>query len=90
MRIAICDDDRMELEKLSCLLNDYREKTKAHFTFKTYSDSVALLDDVRKGVFDFLILDVMMPLTNGVEIAREILTIRKSKGTVNWRLTMPF
>ncbi len=72
MRIAVCDDQIKELNRLSTLLNDYREKTKACFTYTTYSDSIALLEDVRKGGFDFLILDVMMPLVNGMEVAHEV------------------
>ena len=72
MRIAVCDDYIKELNRLSKLLNDYREKTKASFTYITYSDSMALLEDVRKGAFDFLLLDVMMPLVNGMEIAYEV------------------
>jgi len=72
MRIAVCDDHLKELDNLSKLLNDYREKTKACFNYLTYSDGVALLEDVRKGGFDFLLLDVMMPLVNGMEIAHEI------------------
>ena len=72
MRIAVCDDHIKELDRLSKLLNDYREKTKACFTYITYSDGIALLEDVRKGGFDFLLLDVMMPLVNGMEIAHEI------------------
>ena len=72
MRIAICDDNIKELNNLSKLLSDYREKTKAGFTFVTYTDGVALLEDVRKGGFDILLLDVMMPLISGLEIAHEV------------------
>lgn len=72
MRIAICDDDIKELNNLSKLLNDYREKRKVSLMYMTYSDGFALLEYVRKGGFDFLILDVMMPLVNGMEIAHEI------------------
>lgn len=72
MRIAVCDDHIKELDRLSGLLNAYREKTKVCFTYITYSDSIALLEDVRKGGFDFLLLDVMMPLVNGMEIAHEV------------------
>lgn len=72
MRIAVCDDNIQELNRLSKLLNDYREKTKAGFTYIAYSDGASLLEDVRKGGFDFLLLDVMMPLVNGMEIAHEV------------------
>lgn len=72
MRIAVCDDNIKELSRLSNLLDDYRKKTKACFTYINYSDSIALLEDVRKGGFDFLLLDVMMPLANGMELAHEV------------------
>lgn len=72
MRIAVCDDNIQELGRISKLLNDYREKTKAGFTYATYSDGIALLEDVRKGSFDFLLLDVLMPLVNGMQAAHEV------------------
>ncbi len=72
MRIAVCDDNIQELDRLSKLLNEYREKAKAGFTYITYSDGVALLGDVRKGGYDLLLLDVMIPLVNGMEIAHEV------------------
>lgn len=72
MRIAACDDNQQELERLSSLLAAYRQKTKAGFTYKIYSHGVTLLDDVRKGGFDFLLLDVMMPFLNGMQLAHEI------------------
>jgi DNA-binding LytR/AlgR family response regulator len=72
MRIAICDDNTEELEGLAKLLEAYREKTKASFTCKTYSDGVSLLEDARRKGFDFLILDVMMPLMNGMQVAHEV------------------
>ena len=72
MRIAVCDDNIQELDRLSQLLNDYRAKAKTGFTYITYSDGVSLLEDVRKGGFDFLLLDVMMPLVNGMQVAHEV------------------
>ncbi len=72
MRIAVCDDNLQEMDRLSKLLNHFRENTKAGFTYKTYSDGVSLLEDVRQGGFDVLLLDVMMPLVNGMQVAHEI------------------
>ena len=74
MHIAVCDDNIEELDRVSKLLETYREKTKACFTCKTYSEGVSLLEDVRKVDFDFLLLDVMMPLVNGMQIAHEVRT----------------
>ena len=72
MRIAVCDDNIQELDRLSQLHNDYRAKAKTGFTYITYSDGISLLEDVRKGGFDFLLLDVMMPLVNGMQVAHEV------------------
>ena len=72
MRIAACDDNPQELERLSKLLDAYRQKAKASFTYRGYSDGVSLLEDVRACDFDLLLLDVMMPLINGMQLAHEI------------------
>lgn len=72
MRIAICDDNARELEKLSTIFESYRNTTKASFTISTYSDGLSLLEDVRKGYFDLLILDILMPLVNGMQVAQEV------------------
>ena len=78
MRIAACDDNLQELDRLAKLLDAYRHRTKASFTYKVYSDGDALLEDVREGGFDFLLLDVMMPLINGMQIAHEVRTFDES------------
>jgi DNA-binding LytR/AlgR family response regulator len=72
IRIAACDDNQQELDRLAKLLDAYRRKTNAAFTYKVYSDGVSLLEDVHEGGYDFLLLDVMMPLTNGMQIAHEV------------------
>lgn len=77
MRIAVCDDDMRELTRMSSLLDAYREKTKAGFSFQIYSDGVALLEDVRRGRFDLLLLDIMMPLVDGIQIAEEVRSFDK-------------
>ena len=74
MRIAVCDDNLQELDRLSKLLDAYKQKTKASFTYEVFSDGITLLESVRKGNYDFLLLDVMMPLINGLQIAHEVRT----------------
>lgn len=77
MHIAICDDDAQELARLSGVLECYRKKTKKAFFYQSYSDGVALIDDVREGKYDLLLLDILMPLVNGIQIAEEIRTFNK-------------
>ncbi|MEA5058488.1 MAG: LytTR family DNA-binding domain-containing protein [Candidatus Pelethousia sp.] len=72
MRIAVCDDDPQELARLSELLRAYRQETKATLTYSTYGDGISLLEAVRKGGFDLLLLDVLMPMVSGMQAAHEI------------------
>lgn len=72
MKIAICDDDCRELSRLSEILNSYRQEKKADVTYLTFSDAMSLLDAVGKGGFDLILLDILMPLLNGIEAAHEL------------------
>lgn len=72
MRIAVCDDNPQELERIKGLLDAYRQDTMSGLVYKTYTDGLSLLEDMREGSFDLLLLDVMMPLINGMQVAHEI------------------
>ena len=72
MRIAICDDDAQELIRISEMLEAYRQQTKACFTYTAFSDAMALLDEVRSKSYDLLLLDVLMPMINGMQAAHEV------------------
>lgn len=74
MHIAICDDDQEELARLTALLETYRRETERCFIYQGYSSGIALLDDVRRGSFDLVLLDILMPHLDGMGIAREIRT----------------
>lgn len=72
MRIAICDDDPQVLIQLTEILEAYRQETKAGFTYSTFSEAMTLLDEVRGGSYDLLLLDVLMPMVNGMQAAHEV------------------
>lgn len=72
VRIALCEDNPKDLAVLANLLDRYRRETKASLSLSAYTSGVALFDDMRKEVFDLLLLDVMMPFVDGMQIAREI------------------
>ncbi len=74
MRIAICDDNPEELARLVSLLETYRRETERCFIYQSYSSGIALLDDIRRGSFDLVLLDILMPHLDGMGIAREIRT----------------
>lgn len=72
MRIAICDDDPQVLIQLTEILEAYRQETKAGFTYSTFSEAMTFLDEVRGGGYDLLLLDVLMPMVNGMQAAHEV------------------
>lgn len=72
MRIAICDDDKEELARISSFLDKYQREHNASLTYKAFHSGVELLSTVKSGDFALYLLDVIMPAVNGVEVAKEI------------------
>lgn len=71
MRIAICDDDHLFLEKAANLFEEWPDKPY-ELTLKTYTDSDKLLYRHQKQPFDIIFLDIAMPMSSGMDIAKEI------------------
>lgn len=74
MYIAVCDDQREDLEKLMQLLHEWQENRRAAVHWKTFRSGAELLDAAEKERFTLYLLDVMMPGTDGLSAAREIRT----------------
>ncbi|MEG0614740.1 MAG: LytTR family DNA-binding domain-containing protein [Oscillospiraceae bacterium] len=72
MRIAICDDNSCELEKVSEILNSYRIEKNVGLVFQAFPDALSLLDALKNSQFDILLLDVLMPMLTGMQLAHEI------------------
>lgn len=75
MNIALCDDDNTELQKVKCVIEDFIAKKLSNhpITLNTYTNPSDLLCHIDKhSGFDLLILDIIMPGMNGIELATEI------------------
>jgi DNA-binding NtrC family response regulator len=66
VRILIVDDDRAICDYMQTLLE------KDGFIVKTLSDPTLVEDDVRQGSYHVIILDLMMPKLDGIEVLRRI------------------
>lgn len=80
MKIALCDDDNTELQKAKYVIQDFitQRQTDFQITLNTFTNGDDLLRHIdRFEGFDLLILDIMMPGMNGIELAAEI----RSKNT---------
>lgn len=72
MKIAICDDDKTEQLQILELLEGYFKGRKNKPAIKTFSSSIELASIARYEQFDLYLLDVIMPILNGIELAKEI------------------
>ena len=82
MKIAVCDDDQMELLYILSFLNDYSEERNIPLTYKEFHSSFELASAARTDAFDLYLLDVIMPVLNGIELAREIRSFDKAADIV--------
>ncbi len=72
MRIAICDDDPRELERISSFIDEYRRESGASLSYTNFKSAAELIENVSSGDYSLLFLDIMMPEINGMQAAHEI------------------
>lgn len=69
-RIAVCDDERVDLEEISARTSAVLEKKAVSFEIEKFQSGAELLERMKNGcVFDLLLLDVMMDKMDGMELA---------------------
>ena len=72
MKIAVCDDDSQELERISSFIDTYQRESKGPLTYKAFQSATELISSMGSGDYDILLLDIMMPGINGMQAAHEI------------------
>lgn len=72
LRIAICDDMPDELRKLVGFINEYLKEKGIHAELKSYTHSDELLTAIGLERFHVYILDIVMPMVNGLELGKSI------------------
>lgn len=72
MRIAVCDDDEMELTRLSRLIGEYQTGHGADPVCRLYHNGTDFLCDLKAEQFDLVFLDILMPGVSGVQVAQEL------------------
>lgn len=72
MKIAICDDNKNDLNLTSSLIKDYCEKAMLEVEIDLYPTGSLLLPHVSKGAYELYILDIYMEPIDGMELARAI------------------
>ncbi|MEG1593150.1 MAG: response regulator [Oscillibacter sp.] len=77
MRIAICDDEPRELERLRVLLCEYETGRDVSLCVRAFENATDLLSGMRGGEYDLILLDVLMPGFGGIQAARELRELDK-------------
>lgn len=72
MRIAVCDDDRKDLDEIVHILSEY-----GNMDISAFSQSDDLLREIEKETFDLIVLDIEMPGTNGFDAAVQLRSMGK-------------
>ena len=72
MKIAVCDDDISELKRLSLILEKYQKERNISLSHKEFKSSTELAETAQTAGYDIYILDVIMPVLDGINLAREI------------------
>lgn len=72
LRIAVCDDMPDELQGLVALTDQYLSASGLEAEVTAFSHSDALLTAMESQSFHVYLLDIVMPMVNGLELGQEI------------------
>lgn len=82
MKIAVCDDDKMEREQILSLLDTYEKKRNIKVICKSFESSIELASTAVREHYDLYLLDVIMPVLNGIDTAKEIREFDKAADVI--------
>ena len=72
LRIAMCDDDKMDRERVHGLVTDYLKEKNLHAQVKVFDHPDSLLEECEHFRPHIYILDIVMPMVSGIQAAREL------------------
>lgn len=72
LRIAICDDEPKDIECMEAYVKRYLAESQLEGQVKLFRQAEDLLTAIEKKHYHIYILDIVMPMTNGLELGCEI------------------
>ena len=70
MKLAICDNEKIDLLHIKKLVQEYCKKNDYFFEIYTYQDYKKLIENLDD--FNYIILDVLLNDLTGIQLAKEI------------------
>ena len=72
IRVAICDDSPMFLSQTKSMIENWNTHLSRNITTELFEDGDSLLAAHSANPFDIVLLDIIMPLLNGIDVAKEL------------------
>lgn len=72
MKIAVCDDEKKFIDELCPLLETWARQHDIPLSIFQFTNGDELIEAHRNQCMDLIFLDVIMPLLNGMDTAREL------------------
>jgi len=72
LRIAICDDDERYLNEVKHMLESWFAAASVQFKIDCFDDGDSLIKQYDYTKYDIIFLDIIMPLLNGMDAAKEL------------------
>jgi len=82
MRIAVVEDEERYMKQTVGDLQKYAAEEDADFEISTFSNGLEFLDKFSCGRFDLVFMDIKMPNSNGMGVARDIRTLDADVGII--------
>ena len=73
MKVAVCDDSKIDLTLSAMLINDYFRSKAGSCCVETYDNGDSIISDIRNGVwFDIIFMDIYIGNELGINVAKQL------------------
>lgn len=72
IRIVVCDDEKTDLDRISDIVQNWAEEKGIEIELQVFSNGDDLLLQTTVSHMDVILLDIIMPMLNGMDTAKEL------------------
>jgi DNA-binding LytR/AlgR family response regulator len=72
LRIAICDDDKTDRDKVNALVQEYLKEKNVRAKVRVFDHPDTLIEECQHFRPHIYVLDIVMPMVTGIQAAREL------------------